>query len=173
MPGIASVLARIKTDIQAVSGIDSSLVHLGQRLWLPEQLIAWGQDPAATVPQIHVWMVCPGTVEETPYSTSSRMRQYRVTIKAWYQARDPATDSDAVAVGTSMTSELVFLNLVEAVCDQLRNDAHLTGGDVAEQIGPPVVTTWSLEEPEGIEALCHYCEIELTAEIEKVFAWES
>lgn len=173
MPGIASILARIKTDIQAVAGIDSSLVHLGQRLWLPEQLIAYGQDTAATRPQIHVWMVCPGLADEIPYSTSSRMRQYRVTIKAWYQVRDPATEPDAVAVGTSMTTELLFLNLVEGVCDKLRNDAHLTGGDIAEKISPPTVTVWSLEELEGIEARCHYCEIELTAEIEKIFVWES
>jgi hypothetical protein len=168
------IKARIKADIGAIAGIDPSLVHLGQRLWLPEIVASAGQDPAFATPQIHIWMVCPSTTDEQPHSTSSRLRSHRVMIRAWYQALDPTMVPDAAAVGTSMASELIFLNLREAVCTKLRNDAHMNGGDVALHLSPPIVTTWDLREVEGAEdVVCHYCEIEVTAEEEMIFAWES
>ena len=171
---LGSILARIKTDIGAVAGIAPANVHLGQRLWLPEIVISSGQDPTATVPQIHLWMVCPTTSDEIPHSTSSRLRSHRIVIRAWYQALDPTMAPDAVAVGTSMVSELTFRALVEAVCTKLRNDAHMNGGDICIHLSPPLVTTWDLRDIEGAEdVVCHYAEIEVIAEEEMIFAWES
>lgn len=171
---LGSILARIKTDIGAVTGIAAANVHLGQRLWLPEIVVSSGQDPAATVPRVHLWMVCPSTSDEQPHSTSSRLRSHRIVIRAWYQALDPTMVPDAVAVGTSMTTELTFRALVEAVCTKLRNDAHMNGGDVCLHLSPPLVTVFDIRDIEGAEdVICHYAEIEVLAEEEMIFAWES
>jgi hypothetical protein len=108
-------------------------------------------------------------VVEEHLSTGSNTVTYQVLIEGYYHARDPVEAADAVAVGTSMTSEVTFSALSELVRDALRNDGALHGGGSAINCGPPQCLTWDVVDL--VSMTCHHCEITIAVEEEILISY--
>lgn len=164
-------LAEILNQVVALVGtaVPTGKVHLGLRQFRTrEHFHSAAMDTASQIPAINVWFVTRGKTTEQPHSTGSHLRKHPVTIAGFLQVNDPTYDPNAVAVGNTMTSEMVMSGYTEAICDKLRNDASLHG-IVATNSKEPQVTVWEIKALD--EQSCHAVEIEVEVEEEVLVAF--
>ena len=175
--GLPEILTHVQSLVDGVAG--ASRCHLGQRRFAAaELLISAGQDPT-TVDRddLHLWFLQCGQRTEERLGFSGNTRTYQIVIEGWRQCWDPTELAGAVAIGTTMTSEMAWSVEVEAICTALRNDAETHGGSLAVGADPPQVTTWDIQtlqvtpedlgtdaEPDTIE--CHHALISVLVRAE-------
>lgn len=175
--GLPEIMTHVQGLVDGVAG--ASRCHLGLRRFpSPEFLLLAAQHPGSTRPDHHLWFLqCVGRPEER-LGFAGNTRAFDLLLNGFRQCWDPTEDPEAVAVGTSMTSEVAFSAEVESICDALRNDAETHGGSLAVGADPPQavvdaepsviqVTPEDLgaeSEPEIIE--CHHAVITVTVRVE-------
>lgn len=142
----AAILTAIKALLETVSGI--GIVHKSQRLTTD-----WTSFVKQFVDDdgfINGWTISRRTSPETYKTNTQAERKYTFVIRGFRGVQDAAEPH----------SELVFQELVEAVCDVFRADYDL--GEACEFHGPLQVNVVDYRMFGGV--LCHYAEAELTAQ---------
>jgi hypothetical protein len=145
--GLAGLTAKVYAIVNGVTG--TIKVHIGQQLcrdW--GQFITQFRD--ATGSRINGWTVSRSRSEEDHLTNQEMLRKHYWTIRGYYSVTD-GSDTEAS-----------FQQLVEDVCDAWRVINNLDLSDTCEICFPPQVLTVDYRFFGGV--LCHYCEIEVSAQ---------
>ncbi len=144
----SSIRSQLKTILEGVAGI--GIVHDYQR-W---EIEADGfRTLFVSGGRINVWMITRDASREGELAQNQHYRRHQVRIIGLY-ALD---DSDA--------TEKTFSDLLESVCDTLRQSNDIGGN--AESSGPPQVIRDDHARFAG--TLCHYGEVTLEVREDRTF----
>lgn len=147
---LADILTWVRGEVAAATGTTAAQVHDGIR-WAKSEAEFRSLFRVAATGRVHGWMVTwDGADEEyrTGSVTNLSRRTHSIRCVGVYALDDPGS-------GTTMTSELAFRVVVEAVCDRLRG--KFDAGGNAEQVSAPEVAIFEPRTIRGV--LVHYTEI--------------
>jgi len=155
---IATILARVRSEIATAAEVPAAVVHDGKRY--VKQDSEW-RTLFSSGGQLHGWMVwLEASDQEVEGVNNLVLRTHLVRIAGLYAVEDDGADNTA-------KSELRFRTAVEDVLNELTTDClavqPLNGSCM--KAGPPDLVL--LEERMVRKHLCHYAEIELEA-IERI-----
>ena len=115
---LPEILARLKVDVQAASGVTAKTVHIGRR-YVTERADFEKLHSDGT--RIHAWYLYrSATEEEQEGSAGLVLRKHTLVCDGYYALLDPAK-------GTSMTTEVNFDAVIDAIMTSLRDDRTLNG----------------------------------------------
>jgi len=113
---LPEILARLKVDVQAASGVTAKTVHIGRR-YVTERADFEKLHSDGT--RIHAWYLYRSETEEEQTGTSGLIeRHHTLVCDGYYALLDPAK-------GTSMTTEVSFDAVIDAVMASVRGDRTL------------------------------------------------
>ncbi|MFQ5915383.1 MAG: hypothetical protein ACE5JS_19615 [Nitrospinota bacterium] len=144
----SAIRSQLKAVVETVPGI--GVVHDYQRWEIEADNF---QTLFVSGGRINVWMITRDASREEEFAQQQNYRRHQARIIGLY-ALD---DSDA--------TEKTFSDLLESICDTLRQKGDLNGA--AESSGPPQVKRDDHARFAG--TLCHYGEITLEAREDRTF----